>query len=191
MLMGFFSYLFIALTLALVLIQYFFSVCGFLEQDITSSHPIWFELLKGMPAAFVTLVIGGLAAYIAWNQYEVTRAKLKFDLFERRLAIYNETYDFLLKILDTNLSIGDLNAFSMKVDKASFLFGDDVRFYLETVSKKASQLQAMYMRCRAYNNMMQHQDIQPNTELSNWAVEQRLGGARAVFEKYLSFETWH
>ena len=77
--MGFFSYVFIALTLAFVLIQHFFSVCGFLQQDITSSNPIWFELLKGIPAAFVTLVIGGLATYIAWNQYQVTRAKLKFD----------------------------------------------------------------------------------------------------------------
>ncbi len=189
--MGLFSYLFVGLVVMFVIAQWPLSVCSLLHQDVSSTHPIWFELIKGMPAAFVTLGIGLLATYVAWHQYEVAKAKLKLDLFERRLAIYNSTYNFLLKILDTNLSISDLNTFSMEVDKASFLFGDDVRFYLDRVSKKASQLQAIHIRSRANNNLILHNDILPNTELSNWAIEQRLGGARTVFEKYLSFQAWH
>ena len=41
------------------------------------------ELVKGLPAAFVTLVIRSIAAGIAYRQYRIARAKFKLDLFEK------------------------------------------------------------------------------------------------------------
>ncbi len=189
--LGFCSYLFVALVLTFTLAQLFFSFCGFLQQDITMTHPIWFELIKGMPAAFVTLGIGLLATYVAGHQYKVAKAKLKLDLFEKRLEIYNITNDFLLEILNPNLSYGDLNAFSNKVNKANFLFGVDIRGYLDIVQKSAAQIHAIHVRSKANHNLMLQQDIQAHTDLSQWALDQRLGGLSDAFEKYLSFDAWH
>ncbi len=37
-------------------------------SELTTSQPsIWLELVKGVPAAFVALIIGGIAARIAYN----------------------------------------------------------------------------------------------------------------------------
>jgi hypothetical protein len=44
--------------------------------------------VKGLPAAFVTLVIGLIAAGIAFRQYRIARAKFKLDLFDRRHAVF-------------------------------------------------------------------------------------------------------
>ena len=52
------------------------------------SSSIAFELLKGLPAAFVALVIGGVAAGVAWRQMRIAQAKLKLDLFDKRYRLY-------------------------------------------------------------------------------------------------------
>jgi hypothetical protein len=53
------------------------------------------ELLKILP----TLIIGLVAAFIAWQQEQISKeqkriaqAKLKLDLFVKRLAVYKEVY---------------------------------------------------------------------------------------------------
>ncbi|MCD6026117.1 MAG: hypothetical protein K0R08_636 [Solimicrobium sp.] len=64
-----------------------------LEPAKDSATLAWFapgslslELAKGLPAAFVALIVGGIAAGIAWRQYGAAKAKLKFDLFDRRCS---------------------------------------------------------------------------------------------------------
>jgi hypothetical protein len=56
-----------------------------------SPGSICFEMLKGVPAAVVTLIIGGIAGAVTWRQYKVAQAKLKLDLFERRFKIFQLT----------------------------------------------------------------------------------------------------
>jgi hypothetical protein len=56
-------------------------------MDTICADSLWRELLKGIPSVFVTLVIGGIAAYIAYRQYKISHAKLKLDLFEKRYEI--------------------------------------------------------------------------------------------------------
>lgn len=51
------------------------------------SGSFYFELLKGVPAAFVALIVGLIAPGIAHRQYHIARAKLKLDLFDKRYAI--------------------------------------------------------------------------------------------------------
>jgi hypothetical protein len=36
-------------------------------MDTLCADSLWRELLKGIPSVFVTLVIGGIAAYIAYR----------------------------------------------------------------------------------------------------------------------------
>jgi hypothetical protein len=61
------------------------------------------DLAKGLPAAVVTLVIGLIAAGIAYRQYRIARAKFKLDLFEKRHAVFLETWAFLSKFFRPGL----------------------------------------------------------------------------------------
>ena len=40
-----------------------------------------------------TLFVAAIAACIAWQQLETATAKLNIDLFEKRIAIFNETWE--------------------------------------------------------------------------------------------------
>lgn len=49
----------------------------------------WPEYVK----AFGTIGIGLIAAYIAFLAHQTNRNKLRFDLFEKRFALYNSLYE--------------------------------------------------------------------------------------------------
>jgi hypothetical protein len=72
---------------------------------------ICFEMVKGLPAAFVALVIGAIAAGIAWRQYQVAKARLKLDLFDKRHPIYQQTWEILSEVVINGTTI-----FSRRLD---------------------------------------------------------------------------
>src|ERR1700722_14950247 len=92
-----------------------------------------FELVKGLPAAFVTLIIGASAAGIAYRQYEVARAKLKLDLFEKRYAIFQQTWEILSGVVRNGTraeNYGLATPFNNFLPQAAFLFGEPIKRYL-------------------------------------------------------------
>src|ERR1700730_2938705 len=108
---------------------------------------ICFEMMKGVPAAFVTLFIGAIAARITFNQFLVARAKLKLDLFEKRINVLHKTWD---DVAD-GVVRGTITTTSTEEDEftsrfihyrpdAAFLFGKDIDAYMEELSKKWNEL---------------------------------------------------
>jgi hypothetical protein len=47
----------------------------------------------------LTIIVGLLVAYAAYNQFVLAREKLKLDLFEKRYAIFKSLQSFLSDIL--------------------------------------------------------------------------------------------
>jgi hypothetical protein len=147
-----------------------------------------FELAKGLPAAFVALAIGLVAAWIAFWQYRVARAKLNLDLFERRIAIYDEVMTFLLESLP-----GGPQSFLATIerrDEVPFLFGDEVVKYLDQVQQHRDELRQIETQAVANNGVVPPAQIPRHTELTNWFVQQRSSGCRRVFAPYLDFGAW-
>lgn len=159
--------------------------------EVISISSFWNELLKGLPAAFVALVIGGLASWIALHQYLVAKAKLKFDLFEKRLAIFNVTEDFLPKLMDTELSLTEINIFYRAVRAADFYFGKEIVDYLAVINEKAIMAHTIGLHLKANRGVMPPNDITVHTELSAWVADEVQSGLKQKFSKYLSFENWH
>ncbi|AMR77259.1 hypothetical protein [Cupriavidus nantongensis] len=109
--------------------------------------PYWLEVVKALAplfAAVATLVIGLIAGYIAWKQWETNRNKLKLDRFERRLAVYEAA----------GTLIGHVIAQARPTDEAMFKFLDDTRLavwlfdedfaeYLESLYSNASVLASL------------------------------------------------
>ena len=74
------------------------------------------ELVKGLPAAFVTLVIGSIAAGIAYRQYRIARAKFKLDLFEKGMRFSLRLgHSFLSFLTQTGSTVGTLRFFGKPV----------------------------------------------------------------------------
>jgi hypothetical protein len=99
--------------------------------------------MKGLPAAFVALVIGCIAARITYNQFRVAEAKLKLDLFERRYNIFHETWKTLSEVVgkgtrEKNYGFG--TPFNNYIPEAKFLFGADIETYLNTLASKWAKL---------------------------------------------------
>ena len=147
-----------------------------------------FEFAKGLPAAFVALVIGVIAAWIALQQWRVARAKLNLDLFERRLHVYRATDKYLLE----SLSGGPQGLFDTieGLDDASFLFGSEVIVYLREVLDMRNELHGIDIRARANNGIVQLHEIGRHQKLNQWLTEQRNGPCRVVFATYLDFGKW-
>jgi len=156
----------------------------------SSQGSLCFEIMKGLPSVVVVLVIGLIAAGIAYRQYEVARAKLKLDLFEKRYAIFMETWTFLSAIVREGPGKTALPTFGNIIPQARFLFGSEIEAYMREASDKQTEFWFIDSRMRANNNVMRPEDIDRDTELMKWFSEQAAGGVQRVFAPYLDFEKW-
>jgi hypothetical protein len=162
-------------------------------MDSCIQGSICFELMKGIPAAFVTLIIGGIAGAITWRQYQVAKAKLKLDLFEKRYAIFQKAW---LGIEDTSASVlkvadgrGWPTPFNVLLPEALFLFGKEIEDYLNELSALWIELlkTAKYLPISAEDDA---KNTARKEEILAYFIEQVKQGAKAKFGVYLGFENW-
>jgi len=146
---------------------------------------ICIELIKGVPTAIVALLVGSIAAFIAYRQYKVAEAKLNLDLFERRYAIFETTYETLLQtaINGPEVSDGPLpGPFYNLIPESHFIFGSDIVDYLLEASEKWSEVCALKSTNENY-------EIRRNF-LSEWFTTEAATGSVEVFGEYLDFTKW-
>ena len=153
---------------------------------------ICFELVKGLPTFFVTLIIGIIAAGIAYRQYAVAKAKLKLDLFERRYAIFHQTWEILSEVAkngarEKNYGFG--TPFNNFLPEAAFLFGKPIERYLKEAASRWAGLRAVEAETDGAG-IDRAANIAKASELQNWFFEQASTGAKAQFGPYLDFENW-
>lgn len=149
------------------------------------------DLVKGLPAALVALVIGLVAAGIAYRQWQVSAAKFKLDLFERRYAIFEATWGFLSAAITVGPAGVASPNFTNLIPQARFLFGDDIATYMDEASSKMSRLWLLHETLRMNSRGFTAKEITENVELGKWFSEQASTGCKAKFGKYLDFSKWH
>ena len=156
----------------------------------TVSGNICFELVKGLPAAFVALVIGGIAAWLAYQQWKVARAKFTLDLFDKRYKIFEATWGELSKFATTGIERPSNAEFTNLMPQAQFLFGSEIRDYMTEISKKGIEIWTIDQTTKASANVMKQEDTARYYEISNWLGQEAIDGCRAKFGKYLDFSAW-
>lgn len=85
-------------------------------------------LALSQPAAWVqalgTPIIGIAAVYVAYQSAATARKKLKFDMFEKRVRVYEDVRAFF-KLTDTGaLTLAEARTLSGSLAHAKFLFSD-------------------------------------------------------------------
>ncbi|MBL0727560.1 hypothetical protein [Piscinibacter sp. HJYY11] len=140
---------------------------------------IGFELLKGLPAALVALVIGTIAAWVAWQQLKVGRAKLNLDLFEQRYALFELLWAYVSarsrSADEARLAgIGLENA----LPKFYFLFGPQIGDYVSSVLAQGRPEEGPVGTARSQR-----------PEAPQWFHEQAQG-LHDRFAAYFDFQHW-
>jgi hypothetical protein len=157
---------------------------GWLEQGSLS-----FELVKGLPAAFVAAVVAGVAAYIAWRQFRVAHAKLNLDLFQQRY----ELYDVLWRCLsvhatsDHRLVLSEARASLQNVaPKFQFLFGLSMFRFVGVALQQCSAVE----RLRGSIGIGGDEEARAQFADSRQWILTELDGLRGRFAPFMDFSNW-
>jgi hypothetical protein len=96
------------------------------------------QIIQALGPTIVAIVVGLIAAYIAYRQWKTSHDKLRFDLFDRRLSVYEATRRLISKVgLGGTLEKHDLWAFEDATKGAEFLFQGAAREFLRKIGGMA------------------------------------------------------
>jgi len=97
-----------------------------------SQLPIWVQYIQALGTPFAAIIFGAFAALISYKQYQTSVHKYRFDLFERRYKVYVAVQEIFGEILREDKVSGEAySKFSVATGEAKFLFGDDVKAYID------------------------------------------------------------
>lgn len=133
--------------------------------------PHWTAYVSALAVPLIAL----LGAGIAWLQWTLARNKLKFDLFDRRLKIYEAAAGFLASIL-TSGKAKDEEAFKFMVAtrEAKWLLDSSIAQYLEKeLYHKALDLQVLDSELTALPvGDDRTRNVRTQSELKKWFSRQ-------------------
>ncbi len=130
-------------------------------------------------SAILTLLIGGIVAYIAWQQFTINRRQHRLALFEKRLAVFNSTMKMIASVnQDANADLNQCFQFIRDTRDHEFLFRKEVGDYISEVYKKAITLHA--------KNQMRSTAALEITQTMEWFIQQSKE-AKNIFLKYMDF----
>ncbi len=144
-------------------------------------------------SALLTPTVAVLGLYIAWQQLQTNRQKLKSDTYERRLNIYKEVrrlFGFIVR--DATVSFEDIGKFQVATAEADFLFGKEIPKLLDELRNHANKLRTW---TEAYRDNTQfrpenynHEEVVNGMHAElKWLVEQ-MEPTRGQFKKYLQLQ---
>jgi hypothetical protein len=140
----------------------------------------------------LTLLVAGGVAYVAFQQYRLSRERFKLDLFEKRFSVFAATRKLLSIILtEANLSLAQLFDYRAAVAEATFLFDADITNYLDEIDKKALRFHYTNERMRQTPPVEDRPKIvDENLEILTWLTDQ-LPQLKGRFAPYLKFHVWN
>lgn len=140
----------------------------------------------------VTLIIGTIAGLLTLRQYQLAKAKLKLDLFQKRFDIFHKIWIVLSEtaIVGTRPEHHGLGTpFNNYAPEAFFIFGKDIEAYMEELSTRWKELRGLEER-DDITSPERNEHIERMRVLTDYFFEQVSHGAKARFAPYLSFEKW-
>jgi hypothetical protein len=142
--------------------------------------PIVFWYLQGLLAP----VIGGIAGYIAWRQWKTSSQKLKLDLFDRRFRVFQAVRDILGMMYTTVSDDKKLYEFLSQTRDVEFLFGAEIRDYVETVWRHATRLSDAKKQLTAILDTAPIETRQKLAQVETEEVQWAFAETRVIADKF-------
>lgn len=119
-------------------------------------------------------IIAAIAAWIAFRQFQIARNKLKFDLFDKRMEVYNAVREALGNITrQGNLTQEQQLQYLQGTRTARWLFGKEVYTYLdETLWRKITDLELHNTLSKDSSDPERIKHVQARAEAFKWIVAQ-------------------
>jgi hypothetical protein len=137
--------------------------------------------------AAVTLLIAGIATYIAYQQWRTNTQKLKLDLFDRRYRIFEEVGRLLGIVFPSgSVELSDIEAFSTRTVGAKFLFGAEIARYLLEISDYARDVEILNFQMRDPLGAERIKNIEEKRKAMEW-LKAQFDGSAEKFKPYLDF----
>jgi len=153
------------------------------------------QLIKVL-SGLLTPTIAILAVYIAYRQHQTAKAKLKLDLYEKRLIIFHNFKTFIwLRITKLEFEENELKDFERNTNECIFLFGDKIIDFRNALINKGKDLikkdREIKRRIREESlhstDPMELERLQKEREnVSSW-FDFEHGNIENRFNKYLNF----
>lgn len=140
-------------------------------------------------AALAQILFGASAAWIAYQQWVLSRNKSKFELYEKRYEAYKGLQSFLGSILrNGKIDTEDLIAFKWKFEEHFFLFGSDIHDYVKNIYEKSLEFRGYEHHLSGIGSLPVGPDrnkiVNKQDALLKWLIEQP-SDCKKLFEKYL------
>jgi hypothetical protein len=87
----------------------------------------------------------------AWQQWQGNKLKLKMDRYERRLSVYQEVVKMLKIGSNGKPEWAEIIDFSGQTAEGDFLFGPEIREYLNDIVTRATKLRSAHFESRDIN----------------------------------------
>ena len=151
------------------------------------------ELVKGIPTALIALLIGLVAAGIAFRQYKVAAGKFNLDLFKERYEVYEAIFGYLKECRyqrypsERKLEKPFLNA----IPKAYFLFGPEVGTFMNEIATQVMTKDLAIEDIDAYRPENPEWNIaRKKNEVAHAFFDMSLRDMHHRFGKYMDFKEW-
>lgn len=141
------------------------------ETIILQSPPKdWVDIMQ----ALLTPAVAFAAVWIAYWQFRINTLRLKHELFDRRIQLYQKVQDAFGEIIrDGAVSIETVHKLARSELDCRFLFGDDVGdFVLAARDRALDARQQGRRRESPRSEEMRQQAIDAEFEAVGWLIEQ-------------------
>ncbi len=146
------------------------------------------SILQGL----LTPLIAIIATYIAYQQWQGNKLKLKMERYERRLRIYQEVIKMLRRCTNREIEWADLIDFGSSTAEVDFLFGPEIRQYLDEMISRATEQIIAKAEYRDFTQPAppsydHNKVVKEMSDQLRWFTEQIVGfAAKNKFAQYLN-----
>lgn len=103
--------------------------------------PLWVEYTKALGAPIVALIAACIAGGIAYQQWLTARYKLKLDLFDRRMKVYDACSELLRLInMPIRSDYDVVIELVCAVNGHHWLFGQKVISYIDALMERSNEI---------------------------------------------------
>jgi hypothetical protein len=157
-------------------------------QIFSLSPPVaatpWPALYAPVFGAGAVLIVGVIAASIAWRQWQTAKTKLQLDLYDKRRPVFTAARDLILCVSnDYSETLFDTwQTFHAMHAEAGFLYGPEVADYLEGLRVRVSDRRGIEYERRKIPREPDELD-----DVSGWKGDE-LAKLTEAFRPYLQLE---
>ena len=102
-------------------------ICSTTASKLPPDLVVW----APVASAIAVLIVGGLAASIAWRQWRTAHTKVQLDLYALRLPTYTAVRDFMTACTIGSVELLHLSQLKSTQEEAAFIFNDRIANFID------------------------------------------------------------